>query len=114
MEKCSDKDYWGMGNASLNGEMPRQGLFFGCGCISGRRNARVKIIFGPVDASLVEEMSGQGLFLDRWMHPWSEKCPDKDYFAAADASLVEEMFGQGLFLGRGCILGWIGSTLKVK
>ena len=63
---CSKKfpvrDYFPEADASLLGEISRQGLFSRGGCIPARRNPPSGIIF------------------PRRMHPCSEKSPFRDYF----------------------------------
>ena len=80
---CSKKfpvrDYFPEADASLLGEISRQGLFSRGGCIPARRNPPSGIIF------------------PRRMHPCSEKSPFRDYFPKADASLLGEIPFQGLF-----------------
>ena len=84
-EKSPVRDYFPEADASLFGEISRQGLFPQGGCIPVRRNPFSGIIF------------------PRRKHPCSEESPFRDYFPEADASLLGEIPRQGLFSQGGCI-----------
>ena len=80
---CSEnspfRDYFPEADASLFGEISRQGLFSRGESIPARRNPPSGIIF------------------PKRMHPCSENSPFRDYFPEADASLLREFPFQGLF-----------------
>ena len=80
---CSKKfpvrDYFPEADASLFGEISRQGLFSRDESIPARRNPPSEIIF------------------PRRMHPCSENSPFRDYSPEAKASLLGEIPFQGLF-----------------
>ena len=86
---CSRKfpvrDYFLEADASLLGEIHRQGLFSRGGCIPARRNLP------------------SGIISPRRKHPCSKKSTVRDYFPEAKASLLEEISRQGLFSRGGCI-----------
>ena len=83
MHPCSRKspvrDYFPEAEASLLGEIPRQGLFSQGESIPAQRIPLSRIIF------------------PRQKHPCSKKSTARDYFLEADASLLEEISRQGLF-----------------
>ena len=83
MHPCSEKspvrDYFPEADASLFGEISRQGLFSQGESIPAQRNPPSGIIFS------------------RRMHPCLEKSPVRDYFPEAKASLLREISRQGLF-----------------
>ncbi len=84
-KKSPVRDYFLEADASLLGEIHRQGLFSRGGCIPARRNLPSGIIF------------------PRRKHPCSKKSTVRDYFPEAKASLLEEISRQGLFSRGGCI-----------
>ena len=77
-EKSTVRDYFPEADASLFGEIPRQGLFSRGKSIPARRNPPSGIIF------------------PRRKHPCSEKSPVRDYFPEIEASLFGEIPFQGL------------------
>ena len=78
-KKSPVRDYFLEADASLLGEIHRQGLFSRGGCIPARGNLPSGIIF------------------PRRMHPCSEKSTARDYFPEAKTSLLREFPFQGLF-----------------
>ena len=79
LEECPVRDYFPKADASLLGEIPRQGLFSRGESIPAQRNLPSGIIF------------------PRRKHPCLRKSPVRDYFPKAKASLLREISRQGLF-----------------
>ena len=78
-EKSPVRDYFLEADASLFGEISRQGLFSRSESIPAQRNLP------------------SGIICPRRMHPCSKKFPVRDYFPETKASLLREIPFQGLF-----------------